>query len=175
MSLRLRAASPADVSVIRELIEALADYERLRHECHATDDALRATLFGDRPGAEVILAEHAGTVCGFALFFHNYSTFLARPGIYLEDLFVRPDARGLGIGAALLARLAALAVERGCGRLEWSVLDWNESAIGFYRSLGARDKSEWTTYQVSGDSLVALASRDRNVTREREGDHDRDW
>ncbi len=158
MTVTLRAATPDDVTLIRELIEGLADYERLRHECVATDASLRETLFGARPYAEVIIADVEGSAAGFALFFHNYSTFLAKPGIYLEDLFVRPEQRGRGVGKALLQRLAQLAVERGCGRLEWSVLDWNADAIGFYRSLGARPQDEWTVYRVTGDALTQLAS-----------------
>lgn len=158
MTVTLRAATPGDVTLIRELIEGLADYERLRHECVATDASLRETLFGVRPYAEVIIADVDGSAAGFALFFHNYSTFLAKPGIYLEDLFVRPEQRGRGVGKALLQRLAQLAVERGCGRLEWSVLDWNADAIGFYRSLGARPQDEWTVYRVTGDALTQLAS-----------------
>jgi GNAT superfamily N-acetyltransferase len=156
-SLTLRRATVADVPVIRELIEGLAEYEKLRHECQATDDALTATLFGERAYAEVVLAEWEGEVAGFALFFHNYSTFLARPGIYLEDLFVRPALRGHGIGKALLQHLAQLAVARGCGRLEWSVLDWNVDAIGFYTALGARPQDEWTVYRVTGEALARLA------------------
>lgn len=155
--LRLRGATVADVPVIRELIEGLAEYEKLRHECQASDAALQATLFGERPYAEVVLAEWDGEVAGFALFFHNYSTFLARPGIYLEDLFVRPALRGHGIGKALLQHLAQLAVARGCGRLEWSVLDWNVDAIGFYTALGARPQDEWTVYRVTGEALARLA------------------
>mgnify|MGYP001473577400 FL=1 len=158
MTVTLRAATPDDVTLIRELIEGLADYERLRHECVATDASLRETLFGARPYAEVVIADVDGSAAGFALFFHNYSTFLAKPGIYLEDLFVRPEQRGRGVGKALLQRLAQLAVERGCGRLEWSVLDWNADAIGFYRSLGARPQDEWTVYRVTGDALTQLAS-----------------
>ena len=158
MTVTLRAATPDDVTLIRELIEGLADYERLRHECVATDASLRETLFGARPYAEVIIADVEGSAAGFALFFHNYSTFLAKPGIYLEDLFVRPEQRGRGVGNALLQRLAQLAVERGCGRLEWSVLDWNADAIGFYRSLGARPQDEWTVFRVTGDALTQLAS-----------------
>ncbi|MBY0491927.1 MAG: GNAT family N-acetyltransferase [Gemmatimonadaceae bacterium] len=157
LSLHLRPATEADVPVIRELIEGLADYERLRHECIATDALLRETLFGPRPYAEVVLAEWNGAVAGFALFFHNYSTFLARPGIYLEDLFVRPAYRGHGIGKALLQHLAQLAMTRQCGRLEWSVLDWNVDAIGFYTKLGARANDEWTVYRVTGDALTQLA------------------
>jgi GNAT superfamily N-acetyltransferase len=156
--LLLRPATPADVSVIRELIEGLADYEKLRHECHATDEQLHRSLFGARAYAEVVLAEHDGVVAGFALFFHNFSTFLAKPGIYLEDLFVRPEKRGHGVGKALLVHLAQLAVARDCGRLEWSVLDWNVDAIGFYEKLGARAQDEWTVYRVTGSALTHLAS-----------------
>ena len=158
MSLVLRPATPADVPVIRELIEGLADYEKLRHECIATDALLEAALFGPRPSAEVVIAEWDGASAAFALFFHSFSTFLARPGIYLEDLFVRPACRGRGIGKALLQHLAALAVARQCGRLEWSVLDWNVDAIGFYEKLGARPQEEWTVYRVAGDSLTRLAN-----------------
>ncbi|MCE2902151.1 MAG: GNAT family N-acetyltransferase [Gemmatimonas sp.] len=160
MTVTLRPASTADVPAIRDLIEGLADYERLRHECQATDALLQEALFGGRPYAEVVLAEADGEVAGFALFFHNFSTFLARPGIYLEDLFVRPAFRGRGIGTALLVHLAQLAVARGCGRLEWSVLDWNVDAIGFYTRLGARPQDEWTVYRVTGDALTQLASGD---------------
>lgn len=160
MSVTLRPAAPADVPAIRELIEGLAEYERLRHECHATDALLHEALFGVRPHAEVVLAEADGVVAGFALFFHNFSTFLARPGIYLEDLFVRPAFRGRGIGKALLGHLAQQAVARGCGRLEWSVLDWNVDAIGFYTKLGAHPRDEWTVYRVTGEALTQLASGD---------------
>ena len=154
----IRAATPADVPVIAELIRALADYERLTHEVVLDEAALREHLFGTRPYAEVVLAEHEGAVVGFALFFHNYSTFLGKPGIFLEDLFVRPEHRGAGHGKALLAHLASLAVARGCGRLEWSVLDWNEPSIAFYKSLGAAAMDEWTVYRLTGDGLSALAS-----------------
>lgn len=143
--------------VIRALIEGLAEYERLRHECVATDERLAATLFGPHPAAEVVLAEWEGTPAGFALFFRNYSTFLAAPGTYLEDLFVLPAYRGRGIGRALLAHLAALTVARGGQRLEWSVLDWNEDAIRFYHAQGARPQDQWTVYRVTGQSLQDLA------------------
>lgn len=156
-TLTLRSATVADVPVILQGIRGLADYERLAHECVATEDQLRDTLFGARPAAEVLLAHLDAEPAGFALFFHNYSTFLARPGLYLEDLFVEPRFRGLGVGKALLARLAALAVERQCGRLEWSVLDWNVDAIGFYEKLGARGMTEWTVHRLTGDALHALA------------------
>jgi GNAT superfamily N-acetyltransferase len=156
--LRLRLATPDDVATILDLIRGLAEFERLAHEVVATEDDLRRTLFGSRPSAEVIVAELDTTPVGFALFFHNYSTFLGRPGIYLEDLFVRPGARGRGIGRALMIELARLAVERGCGRFEWAVLDWNVDAIRFYRSLGAIGMDSWRVQRVTGDALRALAS-----------------
>lgn len=157
---RIRPAVEADVPLILRFIRELADYERLLHEVVATEDRLRDTLFGARPSAEVVIAEDAdGEPLGFALFFHNYSTFLAQPGIYLEDLYVRPQARGRGAGRALLAHLARLAKERSCGRLEWWVLDWNESAIRFYRSLGAQPMSDWTVFRLTGDDLSRLAGK----------------
>lgn len=156
-ALQLRAARPDDVPLIRTLIEGLAEYERLRHACVATDEKLAATLFGPRPAAEVVLAEWEGAPAGFALFFPNYSTFLAAPGTYLEDLFVLPAFRGRGIGRALLAHLAALTVARGGARLEWSVLDWNADAIRFYRAQGAVPQDEWTVYRVTGQPLLDLA------------------
>lgn len=155
----LRFAEPADIPLILELIRGLADYEKLAHECIATEDLLRKHLFTERPYAEVIIGEFDGTPVGFALFFHTFSTFLARPGIYLEDLFVKPEWRGRGFGRALLQALADIAVERGCGRLEWAVLDWNEPAIRFYRRLGAVPLDDWTTFRVAGESLLALAER----------------
>jgi GNAT superfamily N-acetyltransferase len=139
------------------LIRGLARFEKLEHEVELTDDLLAAGLFGPRPYAEAVLAEVEGQPVGFALFFHNFSTFLARPGMYLEDLFVLPEHRGQGIGRALLVHLARLAVERGCGRLEWSVLDWNREAISFYERLGAVAMSEWTTYRLTGEALDRLA------------------
>lgn len=153
-----RPGTVEDLSLILQFIRDLAEYERLSHEVEATEDLLRETLFGDRKVAEVIFAEVDGKAAGFALFFHNYSTFLARPGLYLEDLFVLPEARGLGIGKALLKELARIAVERGCGRFEWSVLNWNEPSINFYKSQGAVAKDEWTVYQVTGEALTKLAS-----------------
>ena len=161
MSLSITAAVAGDVPLILDLIRGLADYERLSHEVIATEDALRRTLFGDSPAAEVLIAHLDQQPAGFALYFSSYSTFLARPGIYLEDLFVYSDLRGRGIGRALLARVARLAVERECGRLEWSVLDWNEPALRFYRSLGARPMSEWTVQRLSGEILAALAAEAR--------------
>ncbi|HET7456757.1 MAG TPA: GNAT family N-acetyltransferase [Gemmatimonadaceae bacterium] len=154
---RIVAATARDVPLILELIRALAEYERLAHEVVATEDVLRETLFGARPGAEVVIAYVGDEAVGFALFFHNYSTFLGRPGLALEDLFVRPAWRGRGIGRRLLAHLAALAVERRCGRFEWQVLDWNEDAIRVYRGVGAVPMSDWTTYRLTGEALHALA------------------
>ncbi|HEV3051353.1 MAG TPA: GNAT family N-acetyltransferase [Longimicrobium sp.] len=156
-AVRMRPAVEADVPLILRFIRELAEYERLRHEVVATEERLRDTLFGPRPAAEVVIAEDADEPVGFALFFHNYSTFLAQPGIYLEDLYVHPEARGRGVGRALLAHLARLAKERGCGRLEWWVLDWNESAIRFYRSLGAQPMSDWTVFRLTGGDLARLA------------------
>src|SRR5262249_47547612 len=155
----IRPAEPADLPVIAQLIRELAEYERLAHEVVLDEARLREHLFGPRRYAEVLLAEDGGAVVGFALFFHNYSTFLGRPGLYLEDLFVRPAARGRGHGKALLLALARLAVERGCGRLEWAVLDWNEPAIGFYKSLGAVPMDDWTVFRVTGAALAWLAER----------------
>lgn len=158
-SISLRPAAREDVPVVARLIRDLAEYERLTHECFADETALEGHLFGPRPYAEVLIAEVDGEPAGFALFFHNYSTFLTRPGIYLEDLFVVPAWRGLGLGRRLLAALAALAVERGCGRLEWSVLKWNSPAIGFYERLGAVPMEEWQVYRLTGEPLLALAGR----------------
>lgn len=161
----IRPARESDVPVILSLIRGLADYERLAHEVVATEDLLRESLFGAASQAEVIIAWSGESPAGFALFFHNYSTFLARRGIYLEDLFVRPEWRGHGIGKLLLARLAAMAIERGCGRLEWAVLDWNEPAIRFYRAVGARAMDDWTVFRVTGDALSALASGPETAER----------
>ena len=158
----IRPATPDDIPLIAALIRELAAYEKLAHEAVATEDTLRATLFGEKPGAEVAIAELDGTPAGFALFFPNFSTFLGQPGIYLEDLFVRPEFRARGVGRALLVHLAGLAVERGCGRLEWAVLDWNAPAIGFYKKLGAEPMREWTTFRLAGDALARLA-RDRTA------------
>ena len=153
----IRYATEHDVPTILGFIRALAKYEHLEHEVIATEAALHQTLFGPRPYAEVVFACVDDVPQGFALFFHNYSTFLGKPGIYLEDLFVRPEARGRGIGKRLLAWLAQTTVERDCGRLEWSVLDWNEPSIGFYRSLGAVLKDEWQIFRLTGDALQTLA------------------
>ena len=157
MEMNIRPAAAADVPLILSFVRALAAYERLSEQVVATEAGLRETLFGPRPYAEVVIAEQGdGAPAGFALFFHNYSTFLGRPGIWLEDLFVSPEHRGQGIGRALLSHLAGLAVERGCGRLEWSVLDWNEPAIGFYTRLGAAPMDDWTTFRLTGAALSAL-------------------
>src|SRR5262249_40016308 len=150
-------ALPRDIKTIVRLIRALADYEKLSHEVRLDESRLQEHLFGARSYAEVLLAEENGKVVGFALFFHNYSTFVGRPGIYLEDLFLEPAHRGQGHGKALLVELARLAVERDCGRVEWAVLNWNEPAIQFYRSIGAVPMAEWQTYRLIGDALVALS------------------
>lgn len=183
---RIRFATPADVPAIYGFICALADYEKLRDCVVATEANLLAQLFGARPAAEVLIAERVvgnlspddgaavdvgpavdlvtvavapATIVGFALFFHSFSTFLAQPGLYLEDLFVDPAARGLGIGSALMAALARLAIDRGCGRFEWSVLDWNAPALKFYRALGSESQSEWTVERVTGPALATLAAK----------------
>lgn len=157
MSLHLRPATEADVPQIFRLIQALADYEQLSHEVVGTPELLREHLFGTPRYAEVILAEWSGKIAGFALFFSNYSTFLTKPGLYLEDLFVLPDYRRRGIGTALLQHLGKLAIDRQAGRLEWSVLDWNESAIAFYEKMGATVLPDWRTCRVTGESLTVLA------------------
>jgi GNAT superfamily N-acetyltransferase len=154
----IRAAAESDLPLILHLIESLAEYERLRDQCVATEEKLRATLFGDHPAAEILIASIENEPMGFALFFGNYSTFLAQPGIFLEDLFVKPEARGKGVGYALLSALARLAVDRNCGRLEWNVLDWNELAISFYKRIGAVPMDEWTTFRLAGPALEKLAN-----------------
>jgi GNAT superfamily N-acetyltransferase len=166
----IRVATVDDVPAILGFIRDLAEYEKLSHEVVATEAALRATLFGPRPSAEVLIAEIAGhddvdplhsrlSPVGFALFFQSYSTFLAKPGLYLEDLFVRPAARGRGVGSALLAALAKVAITRDYGRFEWSVLDWNEPAIRLYRSIGAAAMDQWTIQRMTGAPLAALAAK----------------
>lgn len=155
--LELRLATEADVPTILSFIQQLADYEKLSDQVVATEQKLRDTLFADSPYAEVVLANYQGKDVGFALFFHNYSTFLAKPGIYLEDLFVEPACRGVGVGKALITYLAKLAVERDCGRLEWSVLDWNQPAIDFYQSLGAVMLHDWRINRVTGATLTQMA------------------
>ena len=159
MTISIRPATPNDVPTVASLIRALSQYEKLEHEVTMTEDKLRVSMFGPRPYAEALLAEEDGKPVGFALFFHNYSTFLAQPGLYLEDLYVLESHRGKGIGKALLVHLAKIAVERNCGRMEWAVLDWNVDAIGFYEKLGAKPNSEWTVYRLTGDSLNGLAGQ----------------
>jgi GNAT superfamily N-acetyltransferase len=154
----IRPATEQDIPTILGFIRDLAKYERLEHEVVATEEGLRRTLFGEHRYAEVVFACLDDKPQGFALFFHNYSTFLGKPGIYLEDLFVRPEARGHGLGKFLLTWLAQTAVQRNCGRLEWAVLDWNEPSIGFYRSLGAVLKSEWQIFRLTGEALTGLAA-----------------
>jgi GNAT superfamily N-acetyltransferase len=155
---QIRRATEADVPTILGLIRELADFERLAHEVVADEALLRETLFGDRPGAEVLIAEANDEVVGFALFFQNFSTFLGRPGLYLEDLYIRPKFRGQGHGAQLLRHLARICVERSYGRFEWSVLDWNQRAVDFYKALGAKPMDEWTMFRVTGEALKTLAS-----------------
>ncbi|TME39725.1 MAG: GNAT family N-acetyltransferase [Chloroflexi bacterium] len=157
MTLRIRPGELEDVPLIAELIRGLARYEKLEREVVMTEEKLTAGLFGEHRYAETLIAENDGEPVGFALFFHNFSTFLAQPGIYLEDLFVVPEQRGRGVGRALLERLARVAVDRGCGRLEWAVLDWNRDAITFYERLGANANSDWTVYRLTGQPLRALA------------------
>lgn len=161
MTLSIRPASSADLPLIAGLIRDLAKYEKLAHEVRFDEAVLHEKLFGPRPYAEVVIGELDGVAQGFALFFHNFSTFEGKPGIYLEDLFVRPEARGSGLGKALLAHLAILAVERDCARLEWSVLDWNEPAIGFYRKLGARLMDDWTVMRLDSANLARLGAEAR--------------
>ena len=165
MTIAIRPATRADLPLIAQLIRDLAEYERLAHEVRFDEAVLGEKLFGPNGGhgpyAEVVIGELEGKAQGFALFFHNFSTFEGKPGIYLEDLFVRPDARGSGLGKALLAYLAGLAVERDCARLEWSVLDWNEPAIGFYQKLGARLMGDWTVMRLDGENLSQLDAEAR--------------
>jgi GNAT superfamily N-acetyltransferase len=157
--LNLRFAEEADIEIILGLIRGLAAYERLSHEVTADVAALRRFLFGARPVAEVVIAEVGGAPVGFALFFHNFSTFLGLPGIYIEDLYIEPAWRGKGVGGALLSYVARLAKERGCGRLEWAVLDWNEPAICFYKNLGGRMLDDWRIFRVTGNALDTLSRK----------------
>jgi GNAT superfamily N-acetyltransferase len=156
-SIEIAPATERDIPQILAFIRGLAEYEKLSHECVATEELLRKSLFGPRPYADVLMARLDGKPVGFALFFHNYSTFLAKPGIYLEDVFVLPEHRGAGVGKALLKRVAQIARERDCGRLEWSVLDWNEPAIEFYRRLGAIVMPDWRICRMTGDEIAKLA------------------
>jgi GNAT superfamily N-acetyltransferase len=159
MNFEIKSATITDAPLILQFIKELAEYEKLSHEVVATEDSLKQTLFGQHPYAEVIIGYMDEKPVGFALFFHNYSTFLGKPGIYLEDLFVRPDARGKSIGYKILVYLAKLAKERHCSRLEWSVLDWNEGAIEFYKRLGAKPMDEWTVFRLTGQVLDELADK----------------
>lgn len=158
-NISLRFATEADADLILEFIQALADYEKLSDEVTATSDDIRTSMFGEKAYAECLLSFDGDQPLGFALFYHTYSTFLGKPGLYLEDLFVKPEARGRGVGKQLLAKLASIALERGMGRLEWWVLDWNKPAIDFYDSLDAEAMDEWTVYRLSGDALTRLASQ----------------
>ncbi|HEY0966661.1 MAG TPA: GNAT family N-acetyltransferase [Opitutaceae bacterium] len=158
--LHIRAATEADVPQLLAFIRQLAAYEKLAHEVVATEESLHAALFRGRKVAEALIGESAGQPVAFALFFHNFSTFLAQPGLYLEDLFVLPEHRGQGHGQAMLTHLAKIAHARGCGRFEWSVLDWNEDAIGFYRKLGAVPMNDWTVFRLTGEALTRLATSD---------------
>jgi GNAT superfamily N-acetyltransferase len=162
-TLTIRSATEQDVPLILSFIRQLAEYERLLDAVKATEEALRTTLFGARPVGEVLIAEDGGTPVGFALFFQNYSTFLAQAGLYLEDLFVVPAARGRGVGRLLLEHLAQIAIERGYGRVEWAVLDWNAPAIGFYRRVGAVAMQDWTIFRLTGDALTRLARHGSTV------------
>jgi GNAT superfamily N-acetyltransferase len=157
IGLTLRFAAEDDVPVILEFIKELADYEKLSHEVVATEEKLRESLFGEKPVAEVIIAEYLTKPVGFCLFFHNFSTFLGQPGIYIEDIYVRLEHRGLGYGKSILAYIAKLAKERNCGRIEWSVLDWNINALNFYNDLGASALDGWTTYRITGNDLSNLS------------------
>ncbi|HEX6850507.1 MAG TPA: GNAT family N-acetyltransferase [Candidatus Polarisedimenticolaceae bacterium] len=157
--MNIQWAREHDVPLLLRFIRDLATYEKLEHEVTATEEGLRRTLFGEKRYAEALIARLDGEPVGFALFFHNYSTFVGKPGLYLEDLFVEPDHRGKGVGKALLQRLAAIAIERDCGRMEWAVLDWNAPSIAFYRSLGAVPMDDWTVFRLAGPALRELADR----------------
>ncbi len=163
---KIRPACVADVPIILKLIRDLATYERAPNEVTATEEQLVDVLFGEKPVAEVLLAFEKDTPVGFALFFHNFSTWLGRPGLYLEDLFVKPEKRGKGYGRALLVDLAKIAYERGCGRMEWAVLDWNNPAIKFYRSLGAKPMDEWTVFRLTRDGIAKLAQSESTSAKE---------
>jgi GNAT superfamily N-acetyltransferase len=169
---QIRPARVEDVSLILELIRDLATYERAPDEVSATEEQLVDVLFGERPAAEVLLAFEGKSPVGFAVFFHNFSTWLGRPGIYLEDLFVKPEKRGKGYGRALLVELAKIARERGCGRMEWAVLDWNEPAIKFYRALGATPMDEWTVFRLTRDGIARLANAADTAATTENVEHD---
>jgi GNAT superfamily N-acetyltransferase len=163
--LRIEKATPHDVPLILRFIRELAEYEKLLDRVTTTEERVRETLFGPTPAAEVLLAYDNDEAVGFAIYFFNYSTFVGRPGLYLEDLFVRPEARGKGFGRELLAHLARIAIERGCWRMEWAVLDWNEPAIGFYKRLGAIAMDDWTVFRLMDEKLQALAQPDEKAGR----------
>jgi len=169
---QIRAAHAEDVPIILELIRDLATYERAPDEVIATEEQLVDVLFGERPAAEVLLAFEGKSPVGFALFFHNFSTWLGRPGLYLEDLFVKPERRGKGYGRALLVELAKIAMERGCGRMEWAVLDWNEPAIKFYRTLGAKPMDEWTVFRLTRNGIARLANAADTAATTKPVEHD---
>jgi GNAT superfamily N-acetyltransferase len=162
MPATIRAATPEDTGAIFALTYELAEFENLTHVFTATEDGLRDALFGARPAVEALVAENEGRIVGYALFFHNYSSFAGKRGLYLEDVYVQPSQRGSGLGAAMLARLAALAVERNCARFEWTVLDWNKQAIGFYEKLGAKVMPDWRVVRLTGDALEQLAATARS-------------
>ena len=162
----IRPACAADVPIILQLIRDLATYERAPNEVTATEEQLVDVLFGEKPAAEVLLAFENETPAGFAVFFHNFSTWLGRPGLYLEDLFVKPEKRGKGYGRALLVDLAKIAYERGCGRMEWAVLDWNDPAIKFYHVLGAKPMDEWTVFRLTRDGIARLAQSESTSAKE---------
>src|SRR5437870_9275819 len=168
----IRSAHVEDVPIILQLIRDLATYERARNEVTATEEQLVDVLFGERPAAEVLLAFEEQSPVGFAVFFHNFSTWLGQPGLYLEDLFVKPDKRGKGYGRALLVELAKIARERGCGRMEWAVLDWNEPAINFYRTLGAKPMDEWTVFRLTRDGIAKLANAADTAATTKPVEHD---
>jgi GNAT superfamily N-acetyltransferase len=163
---KIRSACVADVPIILQLIRDLATYERAPNEVSATEEQLVDVLFGKRPAAEVLLAFEKDMPVGFAVFFYNFSTWLGRPGLYLEDLFVKPEKRGKGYGRELLVHLAKIALERGCGRMEWAVLDWNEPAIAFYRALGAKPMDEWSVFRLTRDGIARLAQSESTLPRE---------
>ena len=169
---QIRSAHVEDVPIILQLIRDLATYERARNEVTATEEQLVDVLFGERPAAEVLLAFEGQSPVGFAVFFHNFSTWLGQPGLYLEDLFVKPDKRGKGYGRALLVELAKIARERGCGRMEWAVLDWNEPAINFYRTLSAKPMDEWTVFRLTRDGIAKLANAADTAATTEQLDHD---
>jgi GNAT superfamily N-acetyltransferase len=183
-ALKIRPARVEDVPIILDLIRDLATYERAPDEVTATEEQLVDVLFGERPAAEVLLAYEGEWPVGFALFFHNFSTWVGRPGLYLEDLFVKPEKRGKGYGRALLVQLAKIARDRGCGRMEWAVLNWNEPAINFYRSLGAKPMDEWTVFRLTREGIARLASEERleeghppspRLRRAREQEHEHEY